>query len=449
MRAILDILKSKVGLDRAIATCSLTQLLRFVTGPITMVLMIRHFTPEEQGFYYSFAGITGLQVFLEAGFAQSITQFTSREFANLRFNSRQILTGSPIALSRLRSLLLQANRYYRCMALTLVVVLGAGGHWFFSSKASHGVSWEIPWVVACLAAGVTFVITPIWAVLEGCNRVADVAAFRCWATIAGFASMAIGLLLGLGINVVIVAAAVNVLVPILFLFTRWRRLIFQVLKPPGSELVSWRKEVWGFQWRIAGNWAARYLSTTAMTPLAFDFYGATAAGQYGMSYQITRMILTLGSTWTVTKVPIWGTMIQKGNHDQFVREWKKFSVRHIGVSILLNFGVLLMVYAGSNLAAFADVAKRLLPAENYVFLMIGAVSTSFWLVLSHYFRSQRMEPYFYLAVVVAAVQFGLSFSLENVRTVNGVAVAYGFTHCCGAALAYCIWRRISRKSGWI
>ena len=214
---LLSFLKNRIGLDRAIAVSSLTQLMRFVTGPITMVLMIRHFSPEEQGFYYSFGGVLGLQVFLEAGFAQSITQFTSKEFASLRFNSKDFLVGSPAALSRLRSLFSQANRYYRAMAAVLAVCLSFGGYWFFSTKPDHGVPWMLPWFVVCITSSIAFLLTPFWAFLEGCNRVAQVATYRLWSTFGMFLIVATGLMLDFGIYVVVWAAFFNLAFPICYL----------------------------------------------------------------------------------------------------------------------------------------------------------------------------------------------------------------------------------------
>ena len=309
-------LKSRIGLDRAIGASSLTQLMRFVTGPITMVLMIRHFTPEEQGFYYSFGGVVGLQVFLEAGFAQSITQFTSREFAVLRFNSAGVLTGSPAALSRLRSLLNQANRYYRTMAAVLTFCLASGGYWFFSTKPSHGVPWVIQWFVVCISSGIGFLLTPFWAFLEGCNRVAQVATYRMWSTLAMFVVTAAGLIMGFGLYVVVWGAIFGLAFPLAYLALRWKKLIFQVLRPPGKHRISWRKEIWGFQWRIAGTWMSRYFLESGIAPLVFHISGPAAAGQVGMTFQIVRMIGGIANTWTTTKIPYWGALAARNRWQQ-------------------------------------------------------------------------------------------------------------------------------------
>jgi O-antigen/teichoic acid export membrane protein len=95
---------------------------------------------------------------------------------------------------------------------------------------------------------------------------------------------------------------------------------------------------------------------------------------------------------------------------------------------------------------FPRVTERLLPPLDYFILMFGAISTSFWLVLSHYFRSQRMEPYFYLSIGTAVTQICLSFLGSDIEQVNGVALAYGFTHVGAAGVAFGIWKKFSKKN---
>ena len=48
------------GIDRAVFFSNAGQMLRLVTGPITMVLVLRHLTPEIQGYYYAFAGVVAM-----------------------------------------------------------------------------------------------------------------------------------------------------------------------------------------------------------------------------------------------------------------------------------------------------------------------------------------------------------------------------------------------------
>lgn len=443
IHSLQQFLKRRIGLDRAIGASTLTQLMRFVTGPITMVLMIRHFSPAEQGFYYSFAGVLGLQVFLEAGFAQSIIQFTSREFANLRFNSKGYLSGSPAALSRLRSLISQANRYYRSMAVVISLALAIGGYFFFSSKPSHSVPWVLPWFVACASAGIGFLITPFWAFLEGCNRVAQVATYRMWSTFGMFLVTATGLMLDFGIYVVAWGAFFNLAFPILYLGTRWRRLLFQVLRPPGNETISWRKEVWGFQWRIAGTWMSRYFLETGIAPLAFHLSGPAVAGQVGMTLQVTRLLAQVGNNWTALKIPMWGAMIASNKIKEFNDSWHAAATR----SVCIRFMGLASAWAALFLFALImpDAAKRFLPPSASAGFIIGLALYSFFLISSHYTRAMRQEPFLFLHLALAISFLVLSIALTKPLGNQAIPWAFAAVHLPAAFVALRVRKSMSLK----
>lgn len=440
LQSIKDLLRSKLGLDRAIGATALTQIMRFVTGPITMLLMIRHFRPEEQGFYYSFVGVIGLQVFLEAGFAQSITQFTSREFGQLRFNRDGLLVGGGEALSRLRSLFQQANRYYRWMATVLVVALMGGGYVFFSSKPSHDVPWIIPWFTACGVAGITFCLTPYWAFLEGCNKVAEVATYRFCSGLIGFFAMASGLMLGFGMYVVVWAAIFNVAVPFIYLGWKWRPLIAQIWRPPSGATVSWRNEIWGFQWRIAGTWMSRYFLESGIAPLAFHLSGPVAAGQVGMTFQVIRMIGGIANTWTVTKIPYWGVLAAKNEWQMLERSWFGAARRNV---LFTSIGLICFVAAFPLLSMFWPAASlRFLSLPLVVGFAIGWILYSFWLVSMHYTRALRREPFTFLHIGVGFVFLAVCLAFSERLGVAVIPVTFAFIHLPPAYISLRIRRRI-------
>jgi hypothetical protein len=55
------------GVDRAVFFSNAAQMLRLVTGPITMALVLRYLTPEIQGYFYAFSGVVAMQVFFGNG----------------------------------------------------------------------------------------------------------------------------------------------------------------------------------------------------------------------------------------------------------------------------------------------------------------------------------------------------------------------------------------------
>jgi hypothetical protein len=166
------------GVDRAVFFSNAAQMLRLVTGPITMALVLRYLTPEIQGYFYAFSGVLAMQIFLEMGFSQNILQFAAHEFAKLRFTPKGAIEGDPVAKSRLLSLGRLAAGYYAVAALVFLVAIGIGGHVFFTVSGSHGVHWQGAWWIVAAATACALAINPAWALLEGCNQVAMIAQYR-------------------------------------------------------------------------------------------------------------------------------------------------------------------------------------------------------------------------------------------------------------------------------
>jgi O-antigen/teichoic acid export membrane protein len=438
-------LKHYLGIDRAIGVTSATQLMRFVTGPITMLLIIKYLTPTDQGFYYAFAGVAGIQVFLEAGFAVSIAQFTAKEFAGLRFTKSGFLTGKSENLSRLRSIYQKAFRYYSAMAAVLTLGIGIGGYVFFSSRPSEGVHWQIPWIVAAVCMGFQFLLTPFWAVLEGCNRVADVATYYFWMTLIGFTASALGFVITQSLDVVIFTSVVSLLTSYVYIFSKWLKLRSQVIRPfRKHQQVAWFKDVWGFQWRIAGTWTGRYFLEAGIPAIAFQFFGPIVAGQAGMSFQLSKMAGSIASSWTVTKIPFWGQLVAQDKRRELDTSWRSAGRMHLIVSFIGQASVLiaLMIFA-HFLPQYAD---RVFTPLTFAGLSIGWFLYSFWLISMHYVRAHRLEPFVW-AHWLLAVSFLFLLAIGK-GTFGPAALTYSFAivHVPVALWSLMVMKKIQRQT---
>jgi hypothetical protein len=431
-------LKHFLGIDRAIGVTSATQLMRFVTGPITMLLIIKYLTPTDQGFYYAFAGVAGIQVFLEAGFAVSIAQFTAKEFAGLRFTKSGFLTGRSENLSRLRSIYQKAFRYYSAMGVVLTFGIGIGGYVFFSSRPSEGVHWQIPWVVVAVCMGFQFLLTPFWAILEGCNRVADVATYYFWMTLIGFTASALGFVITQSLDVVIFTSVASLLTGYAYIFSKWLKLRSQVIRPfRKHQQVAWFKDIWGFQWRIAIVWGAKYILFFSMAPIAMAVGTPELAGRVGITFQLAFFACSLASSFTNTKIPRWGAMISNNNCQSFYSEWLRFSKLHVLAST--TFMVVLLVVFSLATLLVPGISSRFLTLEAFAILAIAMVAHAFWLCFSHFFRSGRIEPYTGLTVIAAVTYLMLIYLWKHWPNALGIASAFFVTNAIAAFFAYFIW----------
>ena len=97
-------LLNRTEVDQAVIFVLLNRGWQILTMPATLFLIAKHFSPEVQGFYYTFVSVLALQSFLELGFVIVIINVSSHEWAHLRLDEAGNIVGRQEALSRLASL---------------------------------------------------------------------------------------------------------------------------------------------------------------------------------------------------------------------------------------------------------------------------------------------------------------------------------------------------------
>jgi O-antigen/teichoic acid export membrane protein len=434
-------LRRWAGLDRAVLFSNATQAMRLFTGPITMALVLRYLTPEIQGYFYAFSGVVAMQIFLEMGFSQNILQFASHEFSKLRFAPDGTLEGDPVARSRLISLGRLAFGYYAVAAVIVLFAIGIGGFVFFTVSDHHNaarlaaaggkamqaassmpVPWQTPWVIIVVCAALGLAINPAWALLEGCNQVPAVALYRLCASLTSFSVGAIALPLGAGIYVSAIGSVVGLLVALGYLGLRWRHFFRQFLAPPRHGSISWRHEIWPFQWRIAISWASGYFIFDILNPIAFYFCGPVMAGRFGMSLQLVRMIMFVALTWVSTKAPRFGMLVAARAWTELDSLWRRCTIQAFIACVL---GETLMLASIPFIGhVLPRLPARLAPWDVSAWLASNMILQLLVSSFAMELRAHKREPYMWLSVAGAVLTSGLMLLLTPYFGIRGEAIGY-------------------------
>jgi O-antigen/teichoic acid export membrane protein len=542
-------LRRWAGVDRAVFFSSAAQVVRLITGPITMALVLRYLTPEIQGYFYAFAGVAAMQVFLEMGFSQNIFQFASHEYARLHFTGQRTLEGDPVALSRLSSLARLSFRYYAVAALIFLAAIGVGGHIFFaisSTRFSTGsfknpaalalrlqrqsdpaaqfvcqnltaptravltnylagqsaekkfkaalsrdlnvllaqtslypalnaahvqfrpeteqlreqnprgrglahlnrlvledafpeimrsdVAWQGAWWLIAITAALSLAINPAWSLLEGCNQIAILSQFRFWASLGVFGAVAVALVAGAGIYASGIGAAFNLLVSAIYLGSRWRPFLRQCLEHPRHGRVSWSREIWPFQWRIATSWMSNYFIFEIINPVAFFFCGPVEAGRLGMSVQLVYMIARIALTWTNTKAPRLSMLIATRAWRQFDALLRHSTIQVVSIYLLGYFSFLaaLLILSHTALAAhvpllghvLSKVPGRLAPFSVNVWLGASQITALLVSSMCLELRAHKRDPLVWMSVLNAVLSIALMVPFARLWGISGEVVGY-------------------------
>jgi O-antigen/teichoic acid export membrane protein len=413
--------RKALGLDGPVAYTFLARLAS-IAGSIGTVLLIVHFlNPVEQGYYYTLLSLVSLQIVFEMGFSFVIQQLAAHECVHLEIMPNGSVRGDPVAHARLASALQLSLRWYTLAAAAMGLILAPLGMVFFASHAAAGganVAWRGPWISAAMASAASLWCMPFYSFLEGCGQVRAIAVMRLRQAVAAAVLAWIAMLLHRGLYSPALVIVGQIATGLLFLVTRRRLLVGLLRRPALQNAIPWGREVWPFQWRIAGSWMCSYFTVQVFIPIVFQLRGAVEAGQMGMSLSITSYMTVLALAWSSTKTTPFGAMIARREFRGLDRLFRRTLLQSIAVFAVIALGACGMV---SLLPAVAPrLAARLVSPRLFAALVLAAGANCVVQSLATLLRSFKSEPFLVQSLAVAALTLLLA-ALTAPRWGNGGA----------------------------
>jgi len=384
--------------NRAVFFNVLTQGWSALGGIVTMLVITRRLTAVEQGFYYTFSSALTLQVLVELALPTVIIQVASHEWALLKRDSNGRIFGDSRSLSRLASLIRFALKWYAVCGLLVIVGLSSGGYIFFSARLQPHIAWKWPWVALCTVAGLGLAMSPIFSVIEGCNQVASIYTFRFVQVVLNSLAVITGLVLGMGLYSLPLAALIRCMSGLVFVAWKHRNFVRQILTVRIKERINWRTEVWIFQWRL-GVSCVYYFVLYLFTPIVFYYQGPKVAGEMGMTLLMVSVVELLSSAWFNTRMPHLGILIARRQYEQLDRLFRKLFFISLGVAIISSLGVLGVIYWLR--AQHFPLGERLLPLLPTVLLFLQRIVFITISTMAFYLRAHKQEPLVFVLLVAA------------------------------------------------
>lgn len=413
-----------LGIDRAIAFSVLARGWSSIAGLVTIILIAHFLSPAEQGYYYTFGSLVALQIVFELGFSFVILQMASHESAHLTISPEGRITGDPVPHARLASVLQKSVRWYAVAAILMLATLIPAGLYFFSSHPHPGaaVAWRLPWCLVALAATLTFQIDPVFSFLEGCGYVPQVARTRFWQAFVGSLFAWTALLTHHGLFAPAMMILGQATAGSSWLFSR-RHLIIGLLRHAvGPHKIHWGREVWPFQWRIAVSWLCGYFIFQLFNPVLFAYWGPVAAGQMGMSLNISNALLAVAIAWMNTKAAPFGTMIARKEYDKLDRTFFAALTQSVGVLVL--GASVLWVCVFYMYAAHMPLAYRLLSPETFGMLLIAMAINAVVSSEALYLRAHKQEKFLIPSVLGAIFTATTTYVLGKPFGATGMVSGY-------------------------
>lgn len=436
-----------LGVDRAIAYTLIGRGWLAIAGPVSVLLIATRMSPAQQGFFYTFGSILGLQVFFELGLSSVILQFASHERGKLKWTTRGTLEGDSVAKARLGSLLRSALVWYGIIAVLVFTVLLPAGLLFFSrDESARNVVWHIPWVWIVAVSAFGLFTSSVFALLEGCGLVANIAALRVYQSIGGQVMLWIGLLLGWGLFATPLVNTFALVVGLFWLATTKRPFLCDLITlPRDGPRIDWAREVWPFQWKIGLSWLSGYFIFQLFNPVMFIFHGAAAAGQMGMSISIVAAVSAVAIAWVGTKSAPFGSLIARGEYEVLDRQF--FRCLRQSTALIVMVGAAFWVSASYLHSIDHPLSHRLLASFPLLLLIASGIVNHIVTAEAIYLRAHKQEPFLWISMTSGFLMALSSYFLGKEFGATGVMLGY-FVISSVVGLGVGTWTFISKRQLW-
>lgn len=411
-----------VQLDNAVVFSLATKVWQALAGVVSVFFIGRYFSPEVQGYYYTFSSLLALQSFLELGLYIVITSVVSHEWAHLNLTSTGEIVGNTTALSRLASMASLVVKWYACISVVFIVGVGAVGSTFLSQAPSSSVSWQGAWWCVVALAGLTLWGLPLIALLEGCNQVVPLNRFRLVQAMLGNLALWVGIGLDGELWAGVFLAGVNLLCTGYFLLVHYRKFFLTLLRTSQGPSVAWWTEVWPMQWRLALPGLFNYFVSSFFTPILFHYHGARVAGQMGMTLQIVNMLQTSAMSWIQTKVPLFGMLVAQKDYEKLDRLW--YRAARISVLVLVVGATVVWLFVYGLETVGNPLAQRLLGPLPLCLLLVAIILKQVVHCQAAYLRAHKKDPLFVSGMVSGIVSGLFVWWLGSRWGATGIAFGY-------------------------
>ncbi len=434
----------RAEVNRAVFFGFLSKICSSLAGAVAMLLIVTKFSPELQGYYYTFSSLLGLQIFVELGFGTVIIQFASHEWSKLQLNSDGFITGDAQALSRLKSLAQLAFKWYFVAGLALTIFLGIGGYCFFIHSSNVMISWKLPWLILSVVTGISIVLMPVWSLLEGCNQVSSVYKFRFIQGLFGNFAVWIAILSGAKLWTPAVLSIVVSGVALVFFISKYKNFIKSLitLRPEG-QLIRWRSEIFPMQWKIALSWCSGYFMFGLFTPVLFNYYGPVIAGRMGLAINVISLVSFISISWTLPRVPTFGILINRKQFDSLDKMFWKISravfLMSTAASLIIFAGVYIL-YATAN-----PLSERILGPLPIAVLLLATLVNGMSVPMSYYLIAHKQMPTLNVSITAGVLMVISTLILGKYYSATGIACGYLVVVSIAFLWIIAIWRDCRRN----
>ncbi|MGL5420558.1 MAG: hypothetical protein ACRDA9_14195 [Plesiomonas shigelloides] len=389
------------GIDFNVAVTLVFRVWSILAGGILLILVPVYLSPEEQGYYFTFSSIIATQVFFELGLNYVIVQMIGHESAGLKYSSKGSLSGEQMNSARVYNLISMLKKWYLYISISFFMLVSFSGYYFFSIKGSLPVSeWITSWFSLVFFSALNLFISPFLSVLEGFGLVGKVAGVRLIQSVIGYLGLFLLMVMGWGLKAIPILSLSTAVVSICWIFIYHRKLFFHGVERV-KNIISWRNDIFPFQWRIAVSWLSGYFIFQLFNPVIFSYQGEVEAGKIGLTLTLFTSMLSLSMSWVTAKTPVMAKYVALNKRAELNSLFKSVALK----SGIANIFIMSIFFMAVQLLRFFDfhLTTRIANIESIVVLIFVSIANHAIFCAAAYMRAHKEEPMMLNSIVTGGV----------------------------------------------
>lgn len=407
--------------DKDLISTAINQLYRLISGPLMLLFIPLYLTQIEQGYWYTFTSVAALAVFADLGFSNIILQFAAHEFAFLKFNSDETISGDEIHLRKLADFFRFSVRWLCKVTLIVFPIIVIAGYFFINQKTAENINWILPWFIYSISSALVFVNSSLLSFFEGCNSVAKVQGIRFRITVFTSVTVLTGLFFKIKLFALALSLLISAIVGIFLIYINYKASILQLWKLSTVMYYSWKQEFFSLIWRYALSWSSGYFIFQLFVPLSFQYYGTIEAGRIGFGISAWSAISSISNIWVVSKIPSMNILISKCEWNDVLILLKNILIKSISTYLTIGCLFLFCYYEFKEQFFLFDR----LPIKFIMFTLFAC--NFFQLIISllaTYLRAHKKEPMVWASIFQAIFVAMSTYYIVNHYSINYLFFGY-------------------------
>lgn len=375
---------------------------KLLTGPITILMLSKKFSPEQIGFYYTFFSLISMQQLAELGLGHVLRQCISHAYKEI--NGEWALASQK----KIKEYFLFGSKWFVLVALFIVFFVGPFGILYYSGYVGS-VIWIGPWCMLILVSAFTTIAIPFQILIEATQNQKIV--YQAQSLLAVINSLFIWLFIYLDVFLYAIPLAL-ILSNLFFYLVLWycsqnKFSGFHSVLVERPTLMIF-KELWPLFSRVSIVWCVGFLFWNGFNLISFKIYNADYAGKVIFTLALARAGFGLADSIFSSQVTVVSNMISRGES----KRADKYAKRYRLVSLLvLLIGYLTFIILWNIFRGFF-VFNKVVNVEYCISIFLFFLFTLYLTTWNNYIRCFKVEPFVFISLF-QGVMVPLLFYVSN------------------------------------